>query len=1781
MANEALRQYMVERLVDLDPTLSTSDGSPMYTKVIDPLVSRLGVDPLSVNIEEFIVQRLKDDPVTRNLDIEGAGSFLKDVLARAIIVLLEPLQREIEALRKQQSFANIDELNSDEMDALLSNIFATRRTGSFAYGVVRIYYSAPQTVTFDSSIIFSTATGLQFIPSDPEARADSDFVKEGDLYYIEIDAQSLVPHVGANIPENTIKFVSGLDNVVKVTNPEPFEDGVTEEDNFEFFARAEASLSERSPNTRRGIQVAIFENFDTVESLDVVGYGDPEMQRDILKGTVTSNQGTPTTVVHTAGTFTGIRLDTGDYNQLGDWAAVATQSNFPFTTKLELDFSVDNDALQVVYNRIENATYCQLYDTTDIYDPEFLSIRRTVQDITLHDAGGTEVTIDLAEKIHVHLDDFEVLAAGSNAETTPGYEARSQGIDLREDVGSMVWRAAPLPFTDKVYIDGSSVDLDSLNVLFGRDFLVVRGYQTGTPATEGYKTAEYWRVYPLRQNLGSGWFQVARTDYSMLSRRKITLPFTYEYSPILSAGREPIEIINFGAVGPDGESFPDCYDGINTMSTNDEYQGGVALWAQNVSPFYDRIFVELKEHTSRPNGWESLGVQVGHYISLAGITESGATYSAPTGADLSPSFEWWMWGRVSAVGVQGNKHLLKVEGIDYGSINGFNTLQEVDSTDTEPFLPSELVDELGGDPSVWFSFTGGENRFKLNWTVYRGELEVLTPNGNLTTSYEDFVYPPAYDLVGTGFFGDGRTPADSYLNNSSNVKIDADDTDPFFDSIPCFRLGDANILTSPGSGYGPGHPCNWAIVRLEQPFTSINLASGSPLIESEPAALPIYLGDEIVGKYPEYNSGMSIPGVVLTPVTLPLGLQMYQWTNVGSGLADLYENKGNPNSRGARGDTIPDFINTSADAVLQFLAPSEDAESNPIITISDIPGSYPFQDEFEELVVRSDEVHIGGMIDVYLKGSSPSSDSTEIPLYPKDIEVGVGGDLNYEAVDGTIYTASPTEIESPSLASLVEAAEFAELKDLVLEITDASDTDIIGRSVRIVDTDHSNNTLRLSESLNDTGSDIEDVAFRIYTQVTTNLNAPRRVLLTGNDLFVPLEESYVLSATGFTEIQNNQFTMYLEILEGDSAGEYAILEVEATKLVLDGLLSGPEVGVAFQIYSKQFGVETPLIRIKSVTFTTEEGSGVSIPYRHPVDLLAESFSGLNNDPLEFTNELTLRQAGDYTGELPAHAEGTFSYAHLFVQDDASYDWVASGGISIYDVVKLTTSDEETTYWWVRDVVDAGTGTNSVLVLDRDLAVDQLVTLGGLVGKPSLGTVRAYFMEPTYFEVSYDSVLQTLDEDLSFRPSPAEEADIYETGVFSASAQITPGDPTEATISSTSLDFARLGIEVGDVIWLERISLVSNNAIVDPDDMNDINGKILLLLVDGVQYSVTFTSDNTLTLTDVVNQINNRLGSSLRAEIYDDGGDKYLKLISPNTLQILDSSPGVLAELDFTIGQNNIYSDTGNIRAEVTGLAYDTGTGTSTLEIDGEYVDPAVSEDIFFRVIRQGYQRVYPAQMIPGDNGLYYYDFRAASRFPLTDEVVSENTQMTIEGYNSFGYELVVENTNYSFSGAERLDIVCTPLILPSYTFDISTAFVTPASTVVVSYERSQVVDDVQSFLLQDFNRVVCSNPLARHFLPAYLYTNLQVRTTKSLDTIKAAVVKYVLSLFPNKTLETFDVEVVLYKNGVTYVAHPVDMFFLTHNEDRSIKIFRSESSISLDNKYHIMEDEDHITLESV
>lgn len=306
-----LEQFLIEKLQQFDPTIDTSKGSSAYTLVIAPTIRRMGSDPLAVDIETFILQRLKD--TYPSLDVTSPGSSIRDLLVLPLIALLEPLRTEIAHVRRQLSIADVDTMSASELDSLLANSLSSRSTGQFAAGSVRIFFSSTRQVGVDQSIVATTNSGIKYLVDEVRTYLPSEMLRLGNLWYIDVPVRAAIATTAANIAANTMFSITGIDGVVKATNPRAISGGITESTNEEYFDRALVALSERSLNTERGIKSFINENTSDVTSADVVGFGDALMQRDVLtssSGPITIT-GVPGGVPFPGSTDPGLTIQSG------------------------------------------------------------------------------------------------------------------------------------------------------------------------------------------------------------------------------------------------------------------------------------------------------------------------------------------------------------------------------------------------------------------------------------------------------------------------------------------------------------------------------------------------------------------------------------------------------------------------------------------------------------------------------------------------------------------------------------------------------------------------------------------------------------------------------------------------------------------------------------------------------------------------------------------------------------------------------------------------------------------------------------------------------------------------------------------------------------------------------------------------------------------------------------------------------------------------------------------------------------------------------------------------------------------------------------------------------------------------------------------------------------------------------------------------------------------------------------------------------------------------------
>jgi hypothetical protein len=277
---EELETFLKERLSEFDPSISTASGSRADRIIIQPTVARFGTTPFDVDIVSFLKDRIKQEFPSLDVNLTD----LEDLIIKPQAVLLDPLRREIRAIQIQQSIENPSLLLEDEADALMANIFVSRIQGNRARGLARLYFNGPVSFIGLPSMTLTTASGLKFHPTQVQSITVNEMQAntEDGFFFLDITVEAELEGTESQIEPGALIRVDNAPGVVRVTNKARFSGGLDRQTNQELKDFAELSITERSLTTTRGVSSQLLANF-TVEDVLTVGYGDPEMERDIIE----------------------------------------------------------------------------------------------------------------------------------------------------------------------------------------------------------------------------------------------------------------------------------------------------------------------------------------------------------------------------------------------------------------------------------------------------------------------------------------------------------------------------------------------------------------------------------------------------------------------------------------------------------------------------------------------------------------------------------------------------------------------------------------------------------------------------------------------------------------------------------------------------------------------------------------------------------------------------------------------------------------------------------------------------------------------------------------------------------------------------------------------------------------------------------------------------------------------------------------------------------------------------------------------------------------------------------------------------------------------------------------------------------------------------------------------------------------------------------------------------------------------------------------------------------
>jgi hypothetical protein len=360
MATVETKEWIEERLRAADPDIDLTEGSPWQEQVVEAVVRRYTPDPFEMDLEKFISTRLSQEFPTLNTR-EGSG--LIDGIVKPANILLDPIIREVQVMKQNQSLADPAILSPSDADSLVANLFVSRDTGGLSTGTVRAYFNAPVALNISVNNVAYTSSGLRFIPTSLQSITAEAMIfnSEGGLYYFDIQYTAERAGTEYNIAKDDIVGITNLTVAVRVTNRERFTDGIAEQSTDELVQEAEESITERSLVVARGVSARLRAEFNSMTHLQVVGMSDEEMERDVIVGgdlgpvLLYGNDGYSVDDGRGGSSTTHLRTRNGNFLSVFGAAGVLADPYYVYLTSV--DYGDDAEVPSLYLNRIKIDSY--------------------------------------------------------------------------------------------------------------------------------------------------------------------------------------------------------------------------------------------------------------------------------------------------------------------------------------------------------------------------------------------------------------------------------------------------------------------------------------------------------------------------------------------------------------------------------------------------------------------------------------------------------------------------------------------------------------------------------------------------------------------------------------------------------------------------------------------------------------------------------------------------------------------------------------------------------------------------------------------------------------------------------------------------------------------------------------------------------------------------------------------------------------------------------------------------------------------------------------------------------------------------------------------------------------------------------------------------------------------------------------------------------------------------------------------------------------------------------
>ena len=228
-----------------------------------------------------------------NIDL-SEGSAVTNLMVNPLSTILQPLLDEQDKLINNVSLITPDAIAAGDVDGVAANFLVTRREANRSTGEVKFYYTGPLAVTIPLGTVVSTADNVLFKTTIAYTITKSDMasnVEEYPLYCTDnIPVECVALGEEGNVLANTIeKIVSSLTPApVKVTNQQAAFGATAVETNSSLASRVKQTFVSNTVTNPNAIKKVIMDSYPDTKKVEVIGFGDPEMVRDIIVSGMTA-----------------------------------------------------------------------------------------------------------------------------------------------------------------------------------------------------------------------------------------------------------------------------------------------------------------------------------------------------------------------------------------------------------------------------------------------------------------------------------------------------------------------------------------------------------------------------------------------------------------------------------------------------------------------------------------------------------------------------------------------------------------------------------------------------------------------------------------------------------------------------------------------------------------------------------------------------------------------------------------------------------------------------------------------------------------------------------------------------------------------------------------------------------------------------------------------------------------------------------------------------------------------------------------------------------------------------------------------------------------------------------------------------------------------------------------------------------------------------------------------------------------------------------------------------